>query len=479
MTLPATSARILVVDDERAVRSALRVNLGKAGYDVTVARDGQEALAVLGTAPPDIVLSDLRMPKLNGMLLLEAVQAEHPDIPVVLMTGHGSVRDAVQAMRAGAADYIIKPVRKDELLVILERALRARQLEAEVVRLREALDRRDQFEQIIGASPAMQRLYALIDAVADSDALVLVTGPTGAGKELVSRALHSRSARAGGPFVALNCAALPEQLLESELFGHEKGSFTGAVRRHAGRFEQASGGTLLLDEIGEIPLATQVRLLRVLESGEVQRVGGTTPVRVNTRVIAATNRDLAAEVAAGRFREDLYYRLHVFRIPVPPLRDRLDDIPALTEHFVRHFGQRHNRPARRVSAEVMARLRTHPWPGNVRELAHVVERAVLLTPGPTVEQVDIDALSHPPPESGHGMSTLKGVPARAGLDLPAALREIEERLIIDALERAGGVQAEAARQLGVSRSNLHYRIKKLGIERTKVHFEVRAPAGRD
>ena len=466
MTPSGPSPRVLVVDDERAVRSALRVNLGKAGYEVIVAEDGQAALDALASHPPDLVLSDLRMPRLDGMLLLETIQASHPGIPVVLMTGHGSVRDAVQAIRAGASDYIIKPVRKDELLVILERALRARSLEREVVRLREALDQRQRFEQLIGASPAMQRVYALVDAVADSDALVLVTGPTGAGKELVSRAVHSRSARAKGPFVALNCAALPEQLLESELFGHEKGSFTGAVRRHAGRFEQASGGTLLLDEIGEIPLATQVRLLRVLESGEVQRVGGTTPVKVDTRVIAATNRDLAAEVAAGRFREDLYYRLHVFRIPVPPLHERVEDIPDLVEHFVRHFSQRHGRPARSVAPEVLVRLQAHPWPGNVRELAHVVERAVLLTSGRTIEQVDLDAVP------GGPAPARPPVPSPAS-DLPEALRELEERMIIGALRSAGGVQAQAARELGISRSNLHYRIKKLGIERTDVQYRTR------
>jgi len=468
MNRDAPKARILVVDDERAVRSALRVNLSKAGYDVTVAEDGEAALARLGTHPPDLVLSDLRMPKLDGMLLLEAVQAEHPELPVVLMTGHGSVRDAVQAMRAGAADYIIKPVRRDELLVILERALRARQLEAEVVRLREALDQRLQFEQLIGASTAMQRVYALIDAVADSDALVLVTGPTGAGKELVSRAVHSRSARANRPFVALNCAALPEQLLESELFGHEKGSFTGAVRRHAGRFEQASGGTLMLDEIGEIPLATQVRLLRVLESGVVQRVGGTTPVQVDTRVIAATNRDLAAEVAAGRFREDLYYRLNVFRIPVPPLRERTDDIPALADHFLHHFARKHGRSARSMSAEVLAQLRRHAWPGNVRELAHVLERAVLLTSGRVVEGVELDSTAEVPSPAPVSEPSVP-----SGTHLPDALRAVEERLIIEALRASRGVQAEAARRLGISRSNLHYRIKKLGIELTDVQYRSR------
>jgi len=467
---PATAdsrGRILVVDDERAVRSALRVNLGRAGYEVLLAEDGQAALDLLASGVPDLVLTDLRMPRLDGMMLLEAVHTEHPDLPVVMMTGHGSVRDAVRAMQSGAADYVIKPVRRDELLVILERALHARDLEKEVVRLRQALADGRRFEQLIGASAAMERLYTRIEAVADTDALVLVTGPTGAGKELVSRAVHSRSSRSGGPFVALNCAALPEQLLESELFGHEKGAFTGAVRRHAGRFEQASGGTLLLDEIGEIPLATQVRLLRVLESGQVQRVGGQTPVKVDTRVIAATNRDLAAEVQAQRFRADLYYRLNVFHIPVPPLDDRRDDIPALTEHFIRHFARRHGRPARQLTAEVLARLQRHSWPGNVRQLAHVIERAVLLSASDTIAEVELDG---PPPSTAIPPAV---APHPEDTDLVEALRALEERMIIDALQASGGVQAEAARRLGVSRSNLHYRVKKLGIELAQVRFAAR------
>jgi len=463
---PPSRGRILVVDDERAVRSALRVNLTRAGYEVTLAEDGQSALDELTARLPDLVLTDLRMPRIDGMLLLEAIHTEHPQLPVVMMTGHGSVRDAVKAMQSGAADYVIKPIRRDELLVILERALRARHLEQEVDRLRRALAEGRRFEQLIGAAASMERVYARIEAVADTDAMVLVTGPTGAGKELVSRAVHARSSRKQRPFVALNCAALPEHLLESELFGHEKGAFTGAVRRHAGRFEQASGGTLLLDEIGEIPLATQVRLLRVLESGQVQRVGGQTPIQVDTRVIAATNRDLTEEVQAGRFRADLYYRLNVFHIPVPPLDERRDDIPALAEHFIRHFAQRHGRPARQLTPTVLDRLQCHSWPGNVRQLAHVIERAVLLSPTSTIEDVELDEV---PP----GVPTTQPPSPLQDTDLVDALRDLEARMIIDALQAAGGVQAEAARRLGVSRSNLHYRVKKLGIELAQVRFLAR------
>lgn len=451
MTLP----RVLVVDDERAVRSALRVNLSRAGFEVSLATTGDEALTFLQDTLPDVILTDLRMPGTDGMMLLEAVTVEHPGLPVVMMTGHGSVEHAVEAMRAGATDYVIKPVRRDELVLVLRRALKTRDLEHEVVRLRQALATTGRFEQLIGGSAEMRRVYELIDAVADSDALVLVTGPTGAGKELVSRAVHTRGSRSQGPFVAINCAALPEALLESELFGHEKGAFTGAVRQHKGRFEQAHGGTLFLDEIGEIPLATQVRLLRVLETGQVQRVGGRQPIQVDTRVVAATNRDLAAEVSAGRFRADLYYRLDVFHIPVPPLARRRDDIPALVAHFIEQHATRHGRPASAVSPEVLARLQAYRWPGNVRELGHVLERAVLLTQGPTITHVDLDAApaEQPIPE----------VPALEGRSLPDTLAAVEAQLIRDALAAEDGVQARAARRLGVSRSNLHYRIKKLNI----------------
>ena len=470
-----TGATILVVDDERAVRRALGVNLEKAGYRVLLAEEGEAALQILHTETPDLVLSDLRMPRLDGMSLLEAVHSHHPNLPVVLMTGNGSVQDAVRAMRAGASDYLIKPVRKDELLLIVERALKAQRLEAEVLRLREALADRPPFEQLVGTSPAMDRVFALVDAVADADALVLVTGPTGVGKELVSRAVHQRSKRSTKPFVALNCAALPEQLLESELFGHEKGAFTGAIRRHAGRFEQASGGSLLLDEIGEIPLATQVRLLRVLESGELQRVGGSSTVKVDTRVIAATNRDLAKEVAAGRFREDLYYRLNVFEIAVPPLSARRNDIPALAEHFVGMYARRYGRPARRVSDRVLEAMMQHDWPGNVRELAHMMERAVLLTTTPIIESIDLFERSAAHVSDGADPLPSTALPLAAdpfSASLPDQLRDVEARIIVEALEAAGGVQAEAARRLGISRSNLHYRVRKLGIALSGLRYTV-------
>jgi DNA-binding NtrC family response regulator len=459
---------VLVVDDEKAVRSALRVNLGRAGFDVELTASAEEALERVATARPDLVLTDVKMPGMDGHALLDRLQAIDPDLPVVIMTGHGSVENAVLAMRAGAADYLIKPVRRDELVVVLERALHTRRLEVEVQSLRARLEQRDHYETLIGATPEMQRVYELIDAVAPSEALVLVTGPTGTGKELISHAIHSRSRRADGPFVVVNCAALPEGLLESELFGHEKGAFTGAVRRHEGRFEQADGGTLLLDEIGEVPLATQVRLLRVLESGELQRVGSRQSIHVDVRVVAATNRQLEDEVAAGRFRKDLFYRLNVFRIHVPALASRRADIPLLVDHFLRKHASRHGRPGRSVAPEALGMLMRHSWPGNVRELEHVIERALILCQGPTIEAAHLQGLAAlseaalaPPAEPA-------APPASTGL--VDALAALERRMIIAALEESGGVQAQAARALGISRSNLHYRIKKLDISLQGIQF---------
>jgi DNA-binding NtrC family response regulator len=459
---------VLVVDDERAVRSALRVNLGRAGFDVELTSSAEEALERVASDRPDLVLTDVKMPGMDGHELLDRLQAIDPDLPVVIMTGHGSVENAVAAMRAGAADYLIKPVRRDELVVVLERALHTRRLEVEVQSLRARLEHRDHYETLIGATPEMQRVYELIDAVAPSEALVLVTGPTGTGKELISHAIHSRSRRAEGPFVVVNCAALPEGLLESELFGHEKGAFTGAVRRHEGRFEQADGGTLLLDEIGEVPLATQVRLLRVLESGELQRVGSRQSIHVDVRVVAATNRRLEDEVAAGRFRKDLFYRLNVFRIHVPALASRRADIPLLVDHFLRKHASRHGRPGRSMSPEALGLLMRHSWPGNVRELEHVIERALILCQGSIIETPHLQglaALQEPPPSPASGPA-----PPPESSGLVEALAALERRMIIAALEASGGVQAQAARDLGISRSNLHYRIKKLDISLQGIQF---------
>ena len=457
-----TTPRVLVADDDRTVRSALELNLRRAGWEVSLARSAEEAWDALVTAPPDVLLSDVRMGGASGHELLERVRQHHPEVRVVLMTGFGSVNDAVQAMRAGAMDYLIKPVAKDELLVVLERAVQDRAVQQELVQLRRAVDTRLGFEGIVGANPSMQALLGQVAAVADTQARVLVLGETGTGKELIAHALHARSRRARGPFVAVNCGALPEGLLESELFGHERGAFTGAVRQHAGRFEQADGGTLFLDELGEISAAMQVRLLRVLETGEVTRVGGDQPVRVDVRVVAATNRDLADEVRAGRFRADLYYRLNVVALRIPPLRERRDDIPALVAHFADTPSKRHGRPAPRFSPEVMVQLVRHTWSGNVRELEHVVERAVLLSGGGTVTALDLPCApgivaTTTTPFAGPTLTALEGT------TLPDLVDRWERELVMQALAEAEGVQAQAARRLGVSRSNLAYRLQRLGL----------------
>ncbi|MBN1336407.1 MAG: sigma-54-dependent Fis family transcriptional regulator [Deltaproteobacteria bacterium] len=452
--MSAPLVRILVAEDDRAVRSALHVNLEKAGYETTLVVSAEEALDRLQGRSYDVLLTDVRMPGMDGLALLQEVRRRWPHTVVLVMTGYGNVEDAVAAMKSGAEDYLIKPVTKAELLMVLERALESRALRDEVSSLRREMETRFGFAHIVGTTEPMQRVYSLIHAVASTHALVLLQGETGTGKELVARAIHQASARRDAPFVRVNCAALPDTLLESELFGHEKGAFTGAIRNQPGRFDQAQGGTLLLDEIGDLSPAVQVKLLHVLENGEYQRLGGRETLRADVRVIAATNKDLRQEVHGGRFRKDLFYRLDVFTIRIPPLRERRDDIPALVEHFLARFSARDERPPPRIAPRAMQRLMAHPWPGNVRELEHVLERAVILAASGEIVDVDLQEAPGGAPSIG---------PATEGLSLPDHLRAVEHRLVLEALVQAGGVQARAARRLGISRSNLSYRLKKLGI----------------
>jgi DNA-binding NtrC family response regulator len=458
--------RVLVVDDDRAVRKALQVNLGKHGMMVTLADNPAEALAALHEAPFDLVLSDVKMPGSTGLELLVEIRRAWPDTPVVMMTGYGSVEDAVHAMKTGAADYLIKPISKDELLVVIDRALEHRSLRAALVLLRQEVNAKYGFENLIGATPVMVHLYEEVASVADTSATVLLQGPTGTGKELLAHAIHYRSRRASGPFVRVNCAALPEALLESELFGHEKGAFTGAIRQHQGKFEQADGGTILLDEIGEINPFMQVKLLRVLENGEFQRVGGSQNLRVDVRVIAATNKDLAAEVRERRFREDLYYRLNVMTLAVPPLRDRKDDIPLLVDHFLARYAAKNDRPVPRFGRRAMEKLLAYHWPGNVRQLEHLVERAVILSRGGEIEDIRLPDEEAAAPDPEGKVAVLPPV----GTTLQDWLLELEREVIVAALKEAGGVQARAARRLGISRSNLNYRIGRLGIEVRDVDY---------
>jgi DNA-binding NtrC family response regulator len=454
--------RILVVDDDKAVRTALRVNLGKH-HNVTQVDCGEKALKVLADTPMDLVITDVAMPGMGGMALMQAIRNRHPEVRVVVMTGYGSVTDAVGAMKAGADDYLIKPIEKDALLLIVEKALEKKALLAELIGLRQEVQEKYGFENLIGTTPAMLAVYEQIEAVADTNARVLVEGPTGTGKELISNAIHFRSGRRNGPMVRVNCAALPDNLLESELFGHEKGAFTSAVRQHQGKFEQANGGTLFLDEIGDVSPATQAKLLRALESGEFQRVGGSTNVKVDVRVISATNKNLLEEVKAGHFREDLYYRLNVFRIEVPSLADRKKDIPLLVAHFLKHFSEENGRPAPSVSNETMQRLLDYSWPGNVRELLHVMERAVILSKGEVLSGVVLPEM--------HPQAQKEQVFLPFGMTLQSGLKEYERQILIEALKSANGIQAEAARNLGLSRSNLNYRINRLGISVKEIVYE--------
>ncbi len=462
----ARAARVLVVDDDRAVRAALRVNLTKAGYEVVLAEDVPSATLALHGGEFDVVLTDVQMPGGTGLDLLAKVRQAWPDTQVIVMTGYGSVADAVSAMRAGAADYLIKPVGKDEMLVVIHRCIEQRALRTELVALRREVGERFGFQNIIGNAHSMKKLYDDIDTIADASATVLIEGPTGTGKELLAHALHTRSRRSQGPYIRLNCGAVPESLLESELFGHEKGSFTGATRQHLGRFEQADGGTLLLDEIGEVGHAMQVRLLRVLENGEIQRVGGTGQVRVDVRVVAATHRTLQTEVREGRFREDLYYRLNVVTLKVPALRERREDIPLLVDHFVRLYATRNQRTVQPPSAEDLRRLVAYDWPGNVRELEHTIERAVILSRDGRLDLRLAESVV-PAKEVAAPPSVLPP----PGVSLQDALLAHERAVLIAALEEAGGVQTVAAKRLGLSKSNLSYRLSRLGIRQTSVSYD--------
>jgi DNA-binding NtrC family response regulator len=446
--------RLLVVDDEPAIRIALKGLLDKQGYDVALAAGGDEAIEALTREPCDLVLVDLALGRgKNGLDVLAASRAAQPGTPVILMTAHGSEKVAVQAMKAGAHDYVPKPFDNDEMTMVVQRALERTRLEREHRLLLDRVAREHGLGAMIGASGAMRRVFETIHKVAETDLTVLVHGESGTGKELVAQALHERSARRTRPFVAVNCAAMSRDLVESELFGHEKGAFTGAGARRAGRFESADGGTLFLDEIGDMPRETQAKVLRVLQERSFERVGGTATLRVDVRVVAATNRDLEAEVQSGAFRQDLYYRLRVVEIQLPPLRERPDDIPALVDRFLTEVALRLGRPKATMSAPAMATLATHRWPGNVRELRNLVERAAVLSSG-----TDIDA-------SDLGLETGKGA-APTGTFADAkrrAIEDFERSYLRAALERHGGNVSRTAEAVGMVRQSLQQKMRELGL----------------
>jgi len=448
---PTPKVRVLVVDDEEGARSGLEKLLRLEGYAVDAAADGLAALERAAEQPPDVVVTDLKMPRMDGMALMERLRAQWPGMPVIVVTAFGDVGSAVAAMRHGAEHYLVKPVDFDELQVAIDRAIENRDVRAEADQLRRQLRERDArgLEGMVGASPAMQKVYKVAAQIAPARATVLITGESGTGKGELARAIHAKGPRVGKAFVTLHCAALAETLLESELFGHEKGSFTGADRRRVGRFEQANGGTLFLDEIGEIPLSIQVKLLRVLQERTFERVGGNEPVKVDVRLIAATNKDLSAEVESGRFREDLFYRLNVVHVDMPPLRVRENDVLTLARHFLDRFSKENDKLLEGFSDRALAKMLAHRWPGNVRELENAVERATVLAEGTLIDEDDL-----PIEVSSAG---------RQGIQIPGStMAEIERHAIEATLDAVGGSTARAAEMLDLSIRTIQYRLHEFG-----------------
>ena len=481
-------AQIVLADDEQNLRKVLGTILARDGYEVLEARDGAEAAELLdANSGVAVVITDLRMPRLDGMGLLRRVVAEHADVPVIMITAHGSVDSAVEAVKLGAFDYIEKPFEQTQIQQVVAKAIKTWELGKRAPRVQAAGGRFG----LIGRSPALTSVFAVIEKVADTPSTVLISGESGTGKELIARALHNHSSRQAGPFIKINCAAIPKTLMESELFGYEKGAFTGAVASKPGRFELADGGTLFLDEIGEIPVEMQVKLLRVLQESEFERVGGIKTIKVDVRLVAASNRDLMREVQSGAFREDLYYRLNVVPIHLPPLRERKGDIPLLVEHFISRFNERLKKHISGIEEEALARLIVHPWQGNIRELENVLERTILFCEGPTIRAADLPAeLSTgmpnttpaggtplppslpspiaPAPSAPHPASptAMPSGEARAS-SLKELVRQeterVERELIVRALEETGGNVTQAARKLKISRKSLQNKMKEFGL----------------
>lgn len=449
--------KILVADDEKNMLWALTNVLSKQGFKTFTARDGEEAIHQFKKHLPDVVLLDLKMPKKNGIEVLKKIKKINDSIPVIMITAHGNIETAIEAMKFGAFDYVQKPFEMEEINVLIKKALKIRDLTMEVELLRDELSRISRGNQIIGESPQIKEVMDLVNRVAKSNATVLILGESGTGKELVANAIHYNSDRKNKPFVKVNCGALPENLLESELFGHEKGAFTGAISRKIGRFERAHGGSIFLDEIGEMSFSTQVKLLRVLQEKQIERVGSTEVIDVDVRIIAATNKDLKRLVEEGRFREDLYYRLNVIPIKIPPLRERKQDIPLLVKYFLQKYSLETGRRGMTISDSALDKLKAYSWPGNIRELQNVIERAVILSPG---REITEDQL---PPEIVKRDRQIE-------LDefkLPkngVNLNDLEKSLIKQALDMTNGNQTEAARLLGITRHTLIYRMEKYGLK---------------
>jgi two-component system, NtrC family, response regulator HydG len=468
-------AQILIIDDHDSMREGLELLLRRKGHRTLVAENGARGLEFLAEHGADLVITDLKMARMDGIEVLRVVREQSPETEVLVMTAYGTIEKAVEAMKLGAADFLTKPFSSEEFAVKVERLIKSREererlrrenrsLRVENTYLREGLGESSpaRYSEIIGESDAMKAVFRWIDRVSRSDSTVMIYGESGTGKELVARAIHASSPRSGGPFIRVNCGALSDGLLDSELFGHEKGAFTGAERRRRGRFELANGGTLFLDEIATVAPATQIRLLRVLQERELERVGGEETIPVDVRIVAATNQPPEELLGGNGFREDLFYRLHVVPLTLPPLRDRLDDIPVLTRHFIEKLRDRTCSGVREVSDGVMDALRAYAWPGNVRELENVLERALVLAEG---ECLDVEDLPQLQARSGTGEDGRIGPElSPQGMDLNQVVEGMEERLLREALRQADGVKAEAARLLGLKPSALYYKLEKYGID---------------
>jgi DNA-binding NtrC family response regulator len=447
-------ANILIVEDEQKMLRLLELKLSEEGWTIFSAGDAETGLKILSRETIDLVLSDIKLPGMNGIEFLQAIRRAHTDTPVVLMTAYGSVEKAVEAMKSGANDYVLKPFSLDEIALVVGKELDVRRLRTENRSLREELGHRYAYPNIVAASSKMQEVLAAVERVAPTNSTVLIGGESGVGKDLIARAIHHRSRRASGPFVKINCTAIPENLLESELFGYERGAFTGAGASKPGKFELADRGSLFLDEIGDVPQAMQVKLLRVLQEREFERLGGTRTLKVDVRLIAATNRDLRAALEEGTFREDLYYRLNVVPVNIPPLRDHRDDIPGLVEHILAKYRKESGKEIRGVTPRALQALMSFPWPGNVRELENIIERAATLTQGEWIDAGDI----HLDAEPGSGAdAAVRFLPPDMTLD------QWEEEMIREALRRSAGNKSQAARLLGLSRNALRYRLSKIGV----------------
>jgi len=454
--------RILVVDDEESIREFLDIMLRKEGYEVTCVEDGQKAIDTLKKKSFDLLISDLQMPNVTGIELLKHCRETYPDLLFMMITAFGTAESAVEAMKMGAYDYITKPFKIDEVRINIANALRSRNLEVENRVLRKELQKEYSFQNLVGNSEAMHKIFELIRKVSDSPTNVLVTGESGTGKEMVAKAIHYNSPLKDRPFVSVNCGAIPENLVESELFGHKKGSFTGAISDKDGLFEVADGGTLFLDEIGELPLSSQVRILRAIQEKTVRRVGGTEDIKVEVRIIAATNRDLEFMVQQGTFRQDLYYRLNVINIRTPALRERRDDIPLLASHFLQKYSERFNKAIQTISKEAMDLLRKYDFPGNVRELENIIERTVALESGATVLPESLPQFVNTP--SGRKMVSSDGIEITDdGIDLQKVLDQLEKELLVKAIHQANGVKKRAAKLLGITFRSMRYRVEKFSL----------------